>query len=108
MQARKKPEPPVFAELDNPSIICGKCRFTSNVEGEYSVEDGRLVFRADPDPQPRRGPDFTSCGECGARFTQVRFDWGRGMFTKEDLAAIQATAVKVREQEWTDWQKEYG
>src|ERR1035441_7885100 len=50
-------------EIDNPSVQCGHCRFGARLTGVWSVEDGRLVFRADADPQPRRGPDLSSCCE---------------------------------------------
>lgn len=50
-------------QIENPLAVCGHCRFTTELSGEWSVEGGRLVFRADPDPQGRRGPDLESCGE---------------------------------------------
>ena len=50
-------------ELHNPSFECGHCRFETALTGTWTVEDGRLVFRGDPDPQPRRGPDLQSCCE---------------------------------------------
>jgi hypothetical protein len=54
--------------LEPPSFVCSHCRFSSRVSGNWSVEDNRLVFRADEDPQPRRGPDLEGCCEgydCG-------------------------------------------
>jgi len=53
----------MILEIEPPSIKCGDCRFTSAMAGVWSVEGGRLVFRADADPQPRRGPDLVGCCE---------------------------------------------
>ena len=91
-----------YAELDSPGIVCGNCRFMSNIEGEFTEEDGRLVFRADPDPQPRRGPDLFSCGECGAKFTEIKWEWSRRKLGDDVLAAVRETAQAVRAKEWAD------
>jgi hypothetical protein len=50
-------------ELDSPAFTCGDCRFTTRLSGHWSIEYGRLVFRADPDPQPGRGPTIAGCSE---------------------------------------------
>ena len=50
-------------EIDGPVATCGHCRFTTALTGRFSVEDGLLVWRAAPDPQPRRGPDLAGCCE---------------------------------------------
>jgi len=50
-------------EIDNPRAECGACGFASRLGGAWSVEDGRLAFRADLDPLTRRGPDFGGCSE---------------------------------------------
>jgi hypothetical protein len=50
-------------ELQSPMFSCGDCHFTTQLTGKWSVEHGQLVFRADADPQPRRGPDLESCCE---------------------------------------------
>ena len=98
----------VILAMDAPSVSCGKCHFTAALTGEFSFEDGRLVFRAAADPQPRRGPDFSRCGECGAEFTAVSWDWGSRRLTQDDLDAIQDTLRKTREKEWDDREEVYG
>jgi hypothetical protein len=50
-------------EIENPLATCGYCRFTSELSGTWSVEDGRLVFRAALNPLTRRGPSLGSCCE---------------------------------------------
>lgn len=50
-------------EIENPLATCGGCRFTTALSGTWSVEDGRLVFRADLNPLGRRGPSMDSCCE---------------------------------------------
>lgn len=85
------------AELDEPRIQCGHCRFSAPLRGTWSWEDGRLVFRADPDPQPGRGPDLASCGECGARFVAVHREWpGDAPEETAALAAGHAAGVAVQ------------
>lgn len=49
--------------IESPLATCGSCRFTTALSGAWSVEDGRLVFRADLDPLGRRGPSMGSCCE---------------------------------------------
>ena len=84
-------------EIENPSASCGHCRFMTRLTGKWSVEDGRLVFRADADPQPRRGPDLTSCCEglsCPDEFERVTVgdrDLGGG-----EIAAVRASAEYAR------------
>ncbi len=90
-----------YAELDAPTITCNNCRFTSSLEGGWEVWEGRLTFVVATDPQPRRGPDFTSCGECGAEITRVLTHWGHGQLDEEALAAIRHTAGEARDNEWT-------
>lgn len=92
-------------EIEGPSVTCGACRFTSALEGTFSVEDGRLVWRADPDPQPRRGPDFRSCCEgrdCG-EFEHVTDGWGDREFSSEEIAAVRATAEEAQRREMEAW-----
>ena len=50
-------------EIRNPMAVCGHCNFATELTGVWSVEHGRLVFRAAADPQPRRGPDLDGCAE---------------------------------------------
>jgi hypothetical protein len=90
-------------EIDGPTATCGGCRFTSALEGAWSVEDGRLVWRAEPDPQPGRGPDLTSCCEgsdCADEFRHVTVDGGD--LSAGDLAALRATAADARLHEFDE------
>ena len=90
-------------EIENPLASCGHCRFTSMLAGKWSVEDGRLVFRADPDPQPGRGPDLEGCcedTECG-EFARVTA--GDDELTAEQVAALRKTARDEREREMREW-----
>ena len=50
-------------EIAAPLAECSECRFTTALSGEFSVEDGRLVWRGDALLQPRRGPDLGWCCE---------------------------------------------
>jgi hypothetical protein len=50
-------------EIESPLATCGGCRFTTALSGTWTVEDGRLVFRAALDPLQRRGPSMGSCCE---------------------------------------------
>lgn len=84
----------VTLEIGNPSATCGHCRFMTALAGEWSVEDGRLVFRAAADPQPRRGPDLESCGESAERvaeFERITVDGEE--LTAAQVAALRATAA---------------
>jgi len=62
---RRKPPDPwrETLEIDSPLATCGGCRFTTALGGTWSVEDGRLVFRAALNPLARRGPGMGSCCE---------------------------------------------
>ena len=73
-------------ELDSPAFTCGDCRFMTCLTGVWSVVEGRLVFTADADPQPRRGPDLHGCCESWnqVRFTRIVTDTGQ-VFPIEDL-----------------------
>ena len=89
-------------EIENPSAHCGHCRFSARVSGKWSVEDGRLVFRADADPQPRRGPDLVSCCESSpvVEFEYVTVDGvdlGGG-----EIAALRASAEYARLHEFDE------
>jgi hypothetical protein len=59
-------------ELESPMFTCGHCHFGTCLSGKWAIEDGRLIFRADADPQPRRGPDLDGCCE----------SWDIAVFTK--------------------------
>src|ERR1700733_7752642 len=81
-------------EIDGPTATCGNCRFMTKLAGKFSVEDGRLVWRGDPDPQPRRGPDLMSCregGDCPGEFGHVTVDG-------EDLSAEDIAALRPQEE----------
>jgi hypothetical protein len=79
-------------EIDGPTAECGHCRFTVALTGTFSVEDGLLVWRGAADPQPRRGPDLSSCCESDPviSFERVTADgvWLNG----EQVAALRRTA----------------
>lgn len=85
----------VTLEIDNPSATCGHCRFMTTLTGEWSVEDGRLVFRAGADPQPRRGPDLESCCESDPviNFEHITCGYPEQELTGEQIAALRATAA---------------
>jgi len=93
-------------EIDGPTATCGGCRFTSALAGKWSVEDGRLVWRGDADPQPRRGPDLESCCESDrcpeGGFRYITADGGE--LSAEDMAALRATAAEARLREYESWQ----
>ena len=82
----------VTLEISGPTADCGACGFTAAMTGEWSIEDGRLVFRADADPLTRRGPSLDHCSE-GREPTEFEHltiddrDW-----PDEDFAALRATA----------------
>jgi hypothetical protein len=88
--------------IENPLAECGHCGFGTMLHGAWSVEDGRLVFRADPNPLRSRGPDYESCGESStvARFSRIAVD-GEAL-TDEQVAALQATARTADEAEFGD------
>lgn len=83
-------------EIEHPSVRCGDCGFTSWIHGEWSVEDGRLVFRAAADPLPGRGASLDYCGESSeiAEFTRIRID--EHFLPDDEFAALKDTAAKSR------------
>jgi hypothetical protein len=82
----------VTLEIDGPTAVCGSCGFTSALTGAWSIEAGRLVFRADTDPLTRRGPSLHYCGEGRevTEFAHLVID-GEDM-PDEDFATLRATA----------------
>ena len=90
-------------ELEPPILACGHCRFGSAVQGEWSVEDGRLVFRADADPQPRRGPDLNHCCESSvvAEFTKIT-SWQGLVIEGDQLEELRKTAEEAYGKDGTD------
>lgn len=79
-------------EIESPLATCGHCRFTSALSGTWSVEDGRLVFRANLNPLANRGPGMDTC--CESRlvpeFRHITVDGER--LTGEQTAVLQASA----------------
>lgn len=99
MSPRRKPEPwRETLEIENPLATCGGCRFTTALDGAWSVEDGRLVFRAMLNPLTRRGPSMGTCCEgyhegveVGAlEFKRVTVD--DKPLTDEQFATLKASA----------------
>jgi len=91
-------------EIEGPAASCGYCRFTSALQGTWSVEDGLLVWRAAPDPQPRRGPDLHSCcegRECG-EFSGITAD--DQILSDEDVATLRATAEEAQQCQRQEWE----
>ena len=84
-------------EIDGPSATCGHCRFTTVLTGRFSVEDGLLVWRGAPDPQPRRGPDLTSCCESSSVI-----EFGHIAADGEDLGTEQIVALRETARRWND------
>lgn len=85
----------VTLEIGNPSATCGHCRFMTELTGEWSAEDGRLVFRAAAHPQPRRGPDLESCCESDPviKFEHITCGFPEQELTAEQIAALRASAA---------------
>lgn len=94
----------VTLEISNPSATCGHCRFMTELTGEWSVESGRLVFRAAADPQPRRGPDLESCCESDPviRFEHVTCGYPERELTGQEADEIRSTADYARKREFDD------
>ncbi len=82
-------------EIENPLAVCGHCRFTVPLRGEWSVEGGRLVFRADADPQPGRGPDLDHCGESDRAVEFKRITVGGKELSREQAVALRETAGRA-------------
>lgn len=78
-------------EIEHAGARCGECSFTSSIRGVWTVEDGRLTFRADADALARRGPSFGYCGECGAEFDGITFDFDQRPMAAADYEALKAT-----------------
>ncbi len=86
-------------EIENPGVQCGSCSFSNTLSGAWSVENGRLVFRADASPLATRGPDFHHCGECGAELTRITVGFEREPLAAEQVAALQASEREADEAE---------
>jgi hypothetical protein len=85
-------ELPETLQIDAPTATCGHCGFSSRLVGTWTVEDGRLVFRADLDPLANRGPDYTSCCESDpvVQFRRITLDGDPQ--TGEQIAELRASA----------------
>jgi hypothetical protein len=83
---------PYRLEIDNPLATCGHCRFTTALTGKWSVEDGRLVFRAALNPLTRRGPGLEGCSESdpAIHFGHIAVD--SDPLTDEQVAELRAAA----------------
>lgn len=88
--------------IENPLAECGHCGFGNALTGTWSVEDGRLVFRADANPLSSRGPNFHRCSESSevAEFKRITVD--RKPLADEDVVALQAAEQAAEEAEWTE------
>lgn len=93
----------VTLEIDAPLAACGHCRFTSALSGTWSVEDGRLVFRAALGPLRRRGPDFESCCESDPAIQFERITVDGEPLTGEQVAVLRASARSAEA-----WEEEAG
>jgi hypothetical protein len=77
-------------KIDEPTAKCGNCRFGNLLTGKWSVEDGRLVFRADTSPLRSRGPSLGWCGECGAEFDLLTMGLSDTPLSTDDFDALKA------------------
>jgi hypothetical protein len=80
-------------EIEPPLAVCGRCRFATCLQGQWSVVEGRLRFDAEPDPLTRRGPSIDCCVECGAGFEAVVVEHGDSEGTDRELTAEELEAV---------------
>lgn len=94
-------------ELESPVFTCGHCRFSTALAGHWTIEHGRLVFRADADPQPRRGPDLHYCGESRetASFTSIVTDTDQ-VFTGDVLAGLQKVAERAHDERMANLERD--
>jgi hypothetical protein len=87
-------------EIENPLARCGHCGHVNGLDGTWSVEDGRLVFRADANPLTSRGPDFHGCSESSevTEFKKITVD--DKPLTPEQVAELQAVERAADEAEY--------
>lgn len=95
--SRRRNEWAETLEIDAPLATCGGCGFTSRLDGTWSVEDGRLVFRAALNPLVRRGPSLDSCCESdhdgrGGTVAFRRITVDGKLLTDEQAAILRASA----------------
>jgi hypothetical protein len=80
--------------ISNPIAECGHCNFGQRLQGVWFIEDGRLVFRANANALPGRGPDLDGCYESDP---VVQFDFvvvDQADITQEEIHQLRATADK--------------
>lgn len=82
-------------KIEGPAATCGHCHFTSALSGTFSVEDGRLAWRGDADPQPRRGPDLESCCESSPVISFERIEVDGEPLTAEQVADLRQSAAEA-------------
>jgi hypothetical protein len=80
-------------EIDAPTAECGHCHFTTALDGAWSVEDGRLVFRSRLNPLTRRGPGYESCCESSPVVEFRRITAGGVPLTDEQVTELRAAAT---------------
>lgn len=99
-------EPQAVLDIDSPDVRCSVCSFTTSLSGQWTVEDGRLVFRADADPLQSRGPDFGGCSEGRQPHSVVgvTVDYGHRRLSDEEFAMLRSAADAERQR----WEDEHG
>lgn len=93
-------------EIDNPLAHCGHCRFTTELSGKWTVEDGRLVFRAGEDPLSSRGPGLESCCESSPVVEFKHIEAGGEQLNGDQIAELRATARAAVERKMAEWAAE--
>lgn len=110
MSPTRKPEPwRETLEIENPLATCGGCRFTTALDGTWSVEGGRLVFRAMLNPLTRRGPSLGSC--CEGRHEGVEYgalEFKHVTADGKPLSDEDFAALKVSAESPEAWEEEMG
>jgi hypothetical protein len=108
--SKRRPEPSREAlEIESPLATCGDCRFTTALDGAWSVEDGRLVFRARLNPLTRRGPSMGTC--CEGHHEGVEFgalEFRRVTLDGNPLSDEQFATLKASAKSPEAWDEEMG
>jgi hypothetical protein len=107
---RKPPEPSYkeTLEIENPLAACGGCRFTRALRGTWSVEDGRLVFRAALNPLAGRGPSMGTCGEGYHERVDGPLEFRRVTVDGKPLSDDQFATLKASAAAAEAWEEEMG
>lgn len=90
-------------EIEGPAAVCGHCRFTGALAGTFTVEDGLLVWRGEPDVLPGRGPGLESCCESYEIAQFTRIDADGVIIDGDELAALRESARAAAEAEMREW-----